>query len=299
MDKIKFEQIKIFLEVAKTLSFTKASENLYISQPTVTKWINRLEDELNIKLFERTSRQVALTEAGEQLFIKWTTLYDAFEMSVRTAQALDQSKSREIKLGILHHFDYEEWVLEMGFDFESSTSDYSLNYSVYNFKELKSKANALDIIFTTDLEAESMQDYNMKIISQMTLYLVVSKKHHLADRKSVSMADVKDETFYIFSPETSPKGIARVKKAFAEKNISPHLVAVDNTASQFVRIIRKNGVAIINKGSAKGYEKDVVVIPFSDLTLKLYHVCLWHKNDHKASTEVFLKFFNEYLEKNR
>ena len=62
-------QIRCFLESAKYLNFTKASQVLYISQPALSRHIINLEEELNAKLFERTSnKRVSLTVAGEEFF---------------------------------------------------------------------------------------------------------------------------------------------------------------------------------------------------------------------------------------
>lgn len=61
-------RLKIFHSVARLLSFTKASEELFISQPAVTKSIKELESELNIRLFIRKGNKIELTEAGQTLF---------------------------------------------------------------------------------------------------------------------------------------------------------------------------------------------------------------------------------------
>lgn len=58
-------RLKAFLSVAKNLSFTKASRELCISQPAISKHINALEDRFNVKLFLRIANNIVLTEAGE------------------------------------------------------------------------------------------------------------------------------------------------------------------------------------------------------------------------------------------
>lgn len=61
------QQIKIFLEAAKQMNFTAAAERLFITQPTLSRQISILENELNTKLFNRVNNNVTLTPAGEVL----------------------------------------------------------------------------------------------------------------------------------------------------------------------------------------------------------------------------------------
>lgn len=65
---IRLDLYKIFLEVAKTGSFSKGAKNLYMTQPAVSQAINQLERELDIRLFTRTPRGVVLTNEGQILF---------------------------------------------------------------------------------------------------------------------------------------------------------------------------------------------------------------------------------------
>jgi LysR family transcriptional regulator, transcriptional activator of the cysJI operon len=63
-----FHQLRVFLETAKEKSFSRAAENIFLSQPTVSTHIKALEKEVGTPLFDRSSRELELTEAGEILF---------------------------------------------------------------------------------------------------------------------------------------------------------------------------------------------------------------------------------------
>ena len=66
--KAKLDNYRIFYEVAKTQSFSRASENLYISQPAISQSIKQLEFALQCSLFHRHAKGVTLTKEGETLF---------------------------------------------------------------------------------------------------------------------------------------------------------------------------------------------------------------------------------------
>ena len=60
-------RLKVFYSVAKNLSFTKASQELFVSQPAITKHIRELESLYGVRLFDRQGNKISLTGAGELL----------------------------------------------------------------------------------------------------------------------------------------------------------------------------------------------------------------------------------------
>ena len=86
---------RIFYTVANTKNISKAAKELYISQPAISKSIQKLEESLGTKLFERSSRGVALTDSGELLY---THVKSAFE----TLSIGEDRLRRSIELGIGH-----------------------------------------------------------------------------------------------------------------------------------------------------------------------------------------------------
>ena len=63
-----FRQLKLFESVARNLSFTRASEELYLTQPAVSTQIKQLEREVGTPLFERLGKKIYLTEAGREMY---------------------------------------------------------------------------------------------------------------------------------------------------------------------------------------------------------------------------------------
>ena len=85
------QRIQTFLEVANCLSFSTAARNLYISQQAVTKQIASLEQELGLRLFYRTTRQVTLTPAGSLLRDSFTQINRQIRSDIRKARELNSS----------------------------------------------------------------------------------------------------------------------------------------------------------------------------------------------------------------
>ena len=81
-----FTQLRCFIEVARQLNFARAAETLYISQPAVSRQIHALENELGVRLFDRTRHVVALTSAGESFYHDTVDMLDRLTLAVQRAE---------------------------------------------------------------------------------------------------------------------------------------------------------------------------------------------------------------------
>ncbi len=92
------KQIECILEVAKTLNFNRASENLYISQPTLSYQIKTFEDEIGVKIFNRNGNGVSLTLAGKDFCTVLDQINKSLHKAIEHAQNINQIYSDEIRI---------------------------------------------------------------------------------------------------------------------------------------------------------------------------------------------------------
>ena len=89
-----------FYMVARCGNLSEAARKLFISQPAVSKAINKLEEELNVRLFDRTSRGVILTEAGELLFHQLEIAFRAIESGEQKLYQYDAVGAGHLSIGV-------------------------------------------------------------------------------------------------------------------------------------------------------------------------------------------------------
>ncbi|WP_101759544.1 LysR family transcriptional regulator [Oceanicoccus sp. KOV_DT_Chl] len=97
------QNLKAFVEVAETSSFSHAAEILHLTQPAVSKRIAALESQLDCKLFDRINRTVQLTEAGHSLLPKARQILLAVQEAKRSIDDLQGDISGQLRIGISHH----------------------------------------------------------------------------------------------------------------------------------------------------------------------------------------------------
>lgn len=96
---INFELYKVFYFVSKTLSFSDASEKLYISQSAVSQSIKTLEEKIGCQLFFRNTKRVKLTREGEMLFKHVEQAFNFLKSGERTLEEMHSLEQGDIKIG--------------------------------------------------------------------------------------------------------------------------------------------------------------------------------------------------------
>ena len=96
-----FRQIRAFLSVATHLKFTRAAEELNISQPALTVQINQLEEALGIKLFNRNRRQVSLTPAGHDLLPLFERIASDMDEVMTASSDIYQARRGVVRIAAL------------------------------------------------------------------------------------------------------------------------------------------------------------------------------------------------------
>jgi len=85
---MRFEQLEVFRAVAELKSFTLAAKRLYVSQPSISQQVALLERELGFRLFERNSKGVELTPAGDFFYQELAQALDSFKALVQAARSV-------------------------------------------------------------------------------------------------------------------------------------------------------------------------------------------------------------------
>jgi DNA-binding transcriptional LysR family regulator len=93
-------QLRYFVALAAELHFGRAAEKLHIAQPALSQQIKSLESELGLRLLERTSRGVVLTDAGNRLLAEARGVVDRFEEAVETMRRVKQGTVGALRVGV-------------------------------------------------------------------------------------------------------------------------------------------------------------------------------------------------------
>lgn len=197
---MELRQLKYFVVLARTLSFSEAARQLYITQGTLSQQIQQLEFELGHMLFDRTSRKVRLTTAGEELL---PLAAKTIEDSVRCEQKMrDIRKEMCGTLRIGTAFCFDEYIV-------ATIKDFQRRYPKVRLSLVKRKASDLipmlrndeldvALAFKPTAECEDLCIEELFVSKPMA---IMRRDHPLADRKTICFSDLPD--YGLIIPGTS------------------------------------------------------------------------------------------------
>lgn len=210
---VNFELYRIFVAVADEENITKASEKLNISQPAITKQIKNLENQLSIKLFERKSKGVALTNDGKKIYEKLKSPIE--ELTKIDAQI---GKEKVINIGTHNHMG--------GLIFGKAINQYTLKYPNVNLNlvcekmdELlrKLKNKEIDIVFAKKYDNDKVQK-GLKFIKLGNMHetFIVNKQSGIAGQ-TLTFDNLKGKMIYI--PREYEQTTKRIKELTQNSDI--------------------------------------------------------------------------------
>lgn len=220
-------QIKYFVETAKCLNFTQAAKNLYVSQQVISKQIQSLENEINVRLFDREKKTVRLTKGGEILFSVWMPFLKDLEESIARAEKVSSLKKRKIRIGIIELSPLIDTLIPLLAQNRTSLLDAEYDFETGTFYQMKERLDIgrIDMLITLSTELPPLVgEMNREVLAHPELGIVLSKNHPLAQKDNLNVIDIKDETFYIlensYSSDAEEEIISFCKRAgFVPENI--------------------------------------------------------------------------------
>jgi len=248
---MELHQLEYVLAVAQYQSFTRAAEEINISQSSLSQQINKLENELGIKLFERTTRNVHLTPAGDEFVLHAKRIMAEISAAKRTIQEYLSIERGNINLGVfpvIGHFQLTSLLAS----FHNNFPRVKLHLTEAECEILLNllKESKIDAALLSEMDSDSFITYHRLINDEIVL--VTSNLHPLATHQTIDLRELSKEKFIIVPPTSGLyKNFAGAcRKAGFEPEVLYHCTQVTTTLG----LVRENlGVAVLSSQVAMKY----------------------------------------------
>ena len=202
---MELRHLRYFVAVAEHLNFTKAAAKLHLAQPSLTRQIHNLEEEIGVRLLNRTKSHVALTEGGRSFLTDARRILALATESILAVQRLGRGETGELNIAYLPNFDFE-LLPETLRAFRQAFPHIALNLfdmpPAEQFRALD--ARKIDLGFVGLPPPAAANALHWESIARHRTVVVLPAKHRLARKRQVSLAELETMFFVGMSERTHP-----------------------------------------------------------------------------------------------
>ena len=290
-------RLKIFKKVAEKLSFTKAAKELFITQPAVTKHINNLEQEFNIKLFIRKGNKIELTEAGNILLKYAKNIENIYNQLDFELSALNQKQKGKIKIGA--STTMTQYVLpQLMASFKLRFKDLSVSVINGNTEQIE-KALSNNEIDLGIIEGQSKRsEFHYIEFLKDEIVLVAKSSNKIAKKPEISLSEL--QKLPLILREEGSGTLEVISYYLKQKNINFNDLFVEmrfgSTEGIKNYILNSDRLAFLSIQSILNELKrnKLSIIDIADFEIKRNFNFIFPEGQQNKITDLFIRFASHY-----
>lgn len=240
-------QLETFINVADYGSFTKASEKIFLSGVSVMKQINALEDEIGVKLFERTNHGVILTPAGHSVYEDAKKLISFSNDIIKKARLIAGKQEHIIRVGTSMLRPCKE-LMDLWRKIDDGNLPFTVEVSPFEDDPksmdamLENLGKKIDCFVGPYGSIEWMKRFNIHLLGYYNCCIALSRKHRLAKKDRLTLEDMYGESLLLVKRSDAVE-LNRLRDEIEKNHPQIHIV---NTPHFY-------DVAVFNECEQKGY----------------------------------------------
>ena len=293
-------QLKYFVSVAESGSFSEAAEIMFSAQSTVSKQIASLEKELNVQLFDRSKRKVALTVYGEVFLAHARKIIDNYNSMIKEIASIStQDNSKAIIRATTAMLPYNIISIVASFKKEREWAD--IHVEEFESEDILKmlKDNECDLAFFRVGKFDEDAYEKLPILTEKFV-AILPANHPLAKESSISLAQLSNENFIFCRQNT---GLHRNSvSACHTMGFNPNIIATSNHASNIFEMVAMNmGVSLLLKRGAEYAMTDhfadkVSIVPLKETFTIEVALARYKKHNHTKASIAFWDYVKHMVQ---
>lgn len=287
-------QLQVFATVADCGSFTRAAEELCLTQPAVSQQIRQLTDAVGLLLLEQVGRKVHLTEAGRKLYARWQTMqaeWRAFEHEVSELKGL---QSGTLRLAVVSTVKY--FVPRLLTPFCTRYPGIEVKLMVANLDQIVERMQSnLDDLYILSAPPADL-DLTVQAFLDNPLVMIAPRDHPLATSRGIPLSRLADERFILREAGSGTRVAIERHLAKHDAKLNVRMEFGSNLAIKEA-VAAGLGLSILSEYAlhrSKGWSDDVAILDVKDFpihsTWQLVHLRQKHLS---AVARAFLEHVGE------
>ncbi|MFI5793463.1 LysR substrate-binding domain-containing protein [Streptomyces sp. NPDC051677] len=293
---MELRHVSAFLAVAEELHFGRAAKRLQMAQPPLSQQIRQLEKELGVQLFERNTRSVRLTSAGQALVEPARTILEDIDVATRIAKAAGRGEFGRVTVGFAGASSHETLPLltravaaaHPGIELVLEGQTYA-NIALGRVAE-----RALDLGFVR--LPVTQPGVAARVIAEEELVCALPSGHPLARRKRIPVAELSDERFVSFPANSGSSLRDATVRTCEDAGFTPRVAQEAPDSHTILALVAAGvGVTLTLTSCQHIQQTGLVYRPLTGPPIRLQAALAWRKDNPSAALRAVLAVAEEAL----
>lgn len=287
------KQLKTFIAVAEYKKMREAAKKLYISQPTVSQTISELEAEYQVPLFERTSKELKITPAGQLLLssaYEITAIYENLEQSMKHISPI-----RPLRIGATITVG-NTMISDLVEELSSQYPDIDVTVFVDNTEMIEHRMihKELDIALVEGIIMR--EEILTQPVLEDSLALVCGKNHPFAGREAIEIEELYHQTFIMRELGSGTRNI--FENIMLTHHIPIQIKWECSSSTAIIDAVRHNhGLGVLSERCVRSQveKEELFVCPIHEISMKRFFYLCHHRN-HSVTSQMqdFIRTVKKY-----
>jgi DNA-binding transcriptional LysR family regulator len=295
---MELRHVRYFVAVADSLSFTKGAEKLRIAQPSLTRQIKHLEEELRVQLLNRSTKQVTLTKEGECFLAGARRLLSYSADIIESMHAQTAPKPAAINIGYVPNPFHRALPASLAL-YEKQFPTVSINlFGMPSTQQVRSlNEGKIDLGFVGLLDPADAPGLEFRTVTSYDVVVLIPKNHRDAKRKVLKLKQLARMLFISLSDNCYHGYGGWLDKTCQEAGFKPRVVQTVDNESMLLQAIRSGlGVALLPE-QIRDVEHENVAIRTVEPATRIGSVAAWRRNSESKELGDYLKVIDRVREK--
>lgn len=294
---MELRHLRYFVAVAEELNFRRAAERLHVTRPALSKQIKDLEAQAAVRLLERDTVSVSLTDAGSVFLAEARSILADVDRAVELAREAQDGRRGQLRIGSVGQIAsgfLPEVLKAFGAEFPGVEVSFVEMTPVEQLAALA--RDTIHIGFAYGRGADQVPGISSMLLVTSVFGVSVSKLHPLANRTSVRLAEVRNGTFLSLGDESTSTHRRDIVRIFEEEGIKPRAVRqIQGFESLLTMISADQGLSMLPEVLDLRKSHGIVTVPLlldkaqPDFTMW----AVWKTDDPSLLVRNFVRILGE------
>jgi LysR family transcriptional activator of glutamate synthase operon len=261
---MELRQLRYIVALAEERSFTRAAGKVLVAQPALSQQIAKLEAELGLPLVDRTTRRVAMTEAGDRLVVHARRVLKQVDVAREDLADLAGLRTGHLTIGAsrtVGALDLSALLAEFHGRYPAVDLAVREDLSISLAKELR--ADELDLAFITVPGDAPVDGLELEVVSSEELVAVLPPDHELAARRKLRVVDLETQTIVAFRGGATIR--RRLDEAAARAGFKLRVAFESNEVGRMRALVAAGlAIAVLPRSDAEQPGPPIAAVPFDE-----------------------------------